>query len=41
VAVTSAGAALRIGITYRTAALERADVLGVIASLQQSIDSLP
>ena len=41
VAVTSAGAALRIGITYRTAALEREDVRAVIASLQQSIDSLP
>ena len=41
VAVTRAGAALRIGITYRTAALERDDVRTVIASLQQSIDSLP
>ena len=41
VAVTSAGAALRVGITYRTAALEREDVRAVIASLQQSIDSLP
>ena len=41
VAVTSAGAALRVGITYRTAALERDDVRAVIASLQQSIDSLP
>ena len=41
VAVTSAGAALRVGITFRTAALEREDVRAVIASLQYSIDSLP
>ena len=41
VAVTSAGAALRVGITYRTAALERDDVRAVISSLKQSIDSLP
>jgi hypothetical protein len=41
VAVTRAGAALRVGITYRTGALEREDVHTVIASLQQSIESLP
>jgi hypothetical protein len=41
VAVTSAGAAVRVGITYRTAALDRKGVNAVIASIQQSIHSLP
>lgn len=40
VAVSVAGAAMRIGITYRTTALSRADVDAVIASLLQSMDTL-
>jgi hypothetical protein len=40
VAVTTSGAAVRIGITFRTAALARADVDAVIASIEQSMDSL-
>ena len=41
VAVTTSGAALRVGITYRTCALSPDDVRAVIASIQQSLHSLP
>jgi len=40
VAVTTSGAALRIGITFRTTALTRADVDAVIASIEQGMDAL-
>jgi hypothetical protein len=40
VAVSTAGAAARIGITFRTTALTRADVDAVIASIEQDMDSL-
>lgn len=40
VAVTTSGAAVRIGITFRTTALTRADLDAVIASIAQSMDSL-
>ena len=40
VAVTTAGAAVRVGITFRTTALTRADVDAVIASIEQDMDAL-
>jgi hypothetical protein len=40
VAATTAGAALRIGITFRTTALSRDDVDAVLASLLQDMDTL-
>ena len=41
VAVTTSGAAVRVGITFRTTALSRADVDAVIASIGQSMGALP
>lgn len=40
VAVTTAGAALQVGITYRTAALSRADLDAVIEAFLAGMDSL-
>ncbi len=40
VAVTTAGAALRVGITYRTTALSRANLDAVIASMVADMDEL-
>jgi hypothetical protein len=40
VAATAAGGALRIGITFRTTALDRADVEAVIASILHDLDTL-
>lgn len=40
IAATTAGAALRIGVTFRTTALSRADVDAVLASIVQGMDTL-
>jgi hypothetical protein len=40
VAVTSSGAAARVGITFRTTALTRADVDAVVSSIEHAMDSL-
>ena len=40
VAVTTAGAALRVGITYRTAALSRADIEAVMQAMIQGMEGL-
>jgi hypothetical protein len=40
VAVTTAGAALRVGITYRTAALSRAEIEAVMQAMIQAMEGL-
>lgn len=40
VAVTTSGAAIRVGITFRTTALSRADVDAVVASIEHAMDAL-